>query len=285
MDDQIISSEDFAKAIELVQKQLDIHLKGEKKHRRKRFIIAALGGIPWVGGFLSASAALAAEKDQSKVSELQKQWLEEHKERILKLCDTITKILERVEGFGDEVQERLESPEYLTLVRKGFRTWDQADTDEKRELIRKLLSSACASKLCPDDLVRLFLDWIDTYHEAHFRVIREIYLNSGITRGAIWDHIAKSRPRENSAEADVYKLLIRDLSTGGVIRQHRETDVYGNYIKRNGSGRSKYGSSTMKSAFDDSEPYELTQLGKQFVHYTMQEIVPRIEGNEENSQS
>ena len=32
----------------------------------------------------------------------------------------------------------------------------------------------------------------------------------------------------------------------------------------------------MASAFDDEKSYELTELGKQFVHYTMNEIVPRI---------
>lgn len=32
----------------------------------------------------------------------------------------------------------------------------------------------------------------------------------------------------------------------------------------------------MASAFDDEKQYELTELGKQFVHYTMNEIVPRI---------
>jgi hypothetical protein len=33
----------------------------------------------------------------------------------------------------------------------------------------------------------------------------------------------------------------------------------------------------MKSAFDDEEPYELTELGKKFVHYVFTDIVPKIE--------
>jgi hypothetical protein len=33
----------------------------------------------------------------------------------------------------------------------------------------------------------------------------------------------------------------------------------------------------LKSAFDDQESYVLTALGKQFVHYTMNEIVARID--------
>jgi hypothetical protein len=33
----------------------------------------------------------------------------------------------------------------------------------------------------------------------------------------------------------------------------------------------------MKSAFDNEEQYELTQLGQQFVHYAMTELPPKIE--------
>ena len=33
----------------------------------------------------------------------------------------------------------------------------------------------------------------------------------------------------------------------------------------------------MKSAFDNSEQYELTELGKQFVHYVLTDVVTRLE--------
>jgi hypothetical protein len=36
----------------------------------------------------------------------------------------------------------------------------------------------------------------------------------------------------------------------------------------------------MKSVFDDSDEYELTELGKQFVHYAMNELAPRLEFRE-----
>jgi hypothetical protein len=32
----------------------------------------------------------------------------------------------------------------------------------------------------------------------------------------------------------------------------------------------------MKSAFDDDKQYELTELGAQFVRYTMEGVMPRI---------
>ena len=266
-------------ALKTVQNQLEDHLKGTERRKYTRFLVSALGSIPWVGSFFSALAAIEAEEDQGQFNELHRQWLEEHQEKINNLCQTLSEIIKRIEDFGDEVKDRLESPEYLTLTRKGFRIWDQADTDEKRDLVRRLLTNSCATELCTDDLVRLFLDWIQSYHEAHFKVIREIYRSPGITRGDIWDNISVSaeRPREDSAQADVYKLLIRDLSTGGVIRQHRETDASGQFMKRSTRGRSRSSSRTMTSAFDDTELYELTELGSQFVHYTMDEVTPRIE--------
>lgn len=75
-------------------------------------------------------------------------------------------------------------------------------------------------------------------------------------------------------EADLFKMLIRDLSTGGVIRQYRPTDYYGNFVKQK---RTKAPSSgTLKSAFDDQEQYVLTSLGQNFVHYTMNELNTKI---------
>lgn len=128
----------------------------------------------------------------------------------------------------------------------------------------------------PDDLVRLFLDWIDRYHEIHFSVIRVIYQNPGATRYQIWQEVHGEVPRENSSEADLFRLLIYDLSTGRVIRQHRPTDYQGNFIKKKNTGRRSPSSNVMKSAFSNEDPYELTELGKQFVHYTMNEVVPRV---------
>jgi hypothetical protein len=263
------------KAVEKVKNEIDQIFQGDKRRKYSRFFLAALGSIPWVGGFLGAMSALDAEKEQGQINEFLRGWLEEHKNKIDELRKTLSEIFARFEKFGEEIQERVESPQYLDLIRKGFRSWDQSDTQEKRDLIRKLLTNAGATKLCPDDLVRLFIDWIDQYHEAHFSVIKEIYKSPGITRAEIWDKIHVDRPREDSSEADLYKLLIRDLSMGSVIRQHRETNYDGQFKKQK-TKRSKSSSGTLKSAFDSEEPYELTELGKQFVHYTMEEVVPRI---------
>ena len=112
---------------------LKIEDKG-KKTRVTRFIISALSSIPWVGGVIGASTSLHGEKEQSKINDLQKLWLEGHHKKIEELAHTIFNIIERLETSGTETHNRLESEEYLSLVRKGFKEWDNAETTEKKEI-------------------------------------------------------------------------------------------------------------------------------------------------------
>ncbi|MNW21577.1 hypothetical protein D3C71_2225820 [compost metagenome] len=41
--------------------------------------------------------------------------------------------------------------------------------------------------------------------------------------------------------------------------------------------RTKESTNTLKSPFDNEKDYHLTELGRWFVHYTMNEVVPKIE--------
>jgi hypothetical protein len=250
--------------------------------RRKRILeaisLAALGSIPWVGGVLSASAAYNFNESGAKGNTLRDQWLKEHQQKLRDLQATLEQIFTRFESLGKEIEERIESSEYLMLVRKTFREWDQADTQEKQQLLVQLITNAAGTRICSDDILRLFLDWIRSYHEAHFAVIRQIHKNLGPTRYDIWLGVyGEPVPRDDSAEADLYKMLIRDLSIGGVIRQPRESDAAGHFRKKTTPARRISTSSTLESPFEDTKQYVLTELGKQFVHYTMNELVSRLE--------
>jgi hypothetical protein len=158
----------------------------ERQRIIRKITMAALGSIPWVGGFLTAAQAYKEEKGQIETDVLQRQWLEEHRLKMQNLARDLAEIIDRLNSIGEEINSRIESEQYLALVRKSFRLWDQADTEQKREYIRRLIANAGASTLCPDDLIRLFLDWLERYHEAHFKVMREIFKNPGITRHKIW---------------------------------------------------------------------------------------------------
>jgi hypothetical protein len=264
-----------------VIESIKAEIESASPSRRRRILeaiaLAALGSIPWIGGVISAAAAYKAEGSEFQRDDLLREWLQEHHEKLQNLRATLAQMVGRLEGFGQEVEERITSQDYLGLVRKTFRQWDQADTAEKRHLLVQLITNAAGTRVCSDDILRLFLDWVDTYHEAHFAVIREIYKNQGPTRYDIWIAVyGEPVPRDDSAEADLYRMLIRDLSMGGVIRQPRETDNRGRFIKKTRPPRRVAASSTIESAFEDTKQYVLTELGSQFVHYTMTELVARL---------
>lgn len=254
-------------------------LKDKGKWKKYARVVAnAMSAIPWVGTILSSGASIHGEMEQGKVNELYEEWLKVHKQKVGDLMVSLDEVAGRLESVHDDYEERIQSEEYLALVRRAFRSWDEAETQEKRAYVVNLISNAAASHLCPDDLIRLFNDWLDKYHETHFRVIRAIYQNPGITRLGIWQSVSEKVPRDDSAEADLYRLLIHDLSTGRVIRQFRQTTYDGQFMKQSTKGRSrKSSSSTMESAFENTKPYQLTELGSQFVHYTMNQVVKRIE--------
>lgn len=270
-------------AIQYIRNEIEKATPSSRNRLFESFIMAALGSIPWVGSILTAMASLHYDKDEVERDTLQTRWLEEHTNKLNRLEDTLQYIAQRFNSIGIEITDRIQSEDYLNLVRRAFRVWDRADTDEKRKYVADLITNSISTSLTSDDVLRLFIDWLDSYHEAHFAIIREIYQNPSTTRYEIWEAIHGELPREDSAEADLYRMLIRDLSTGGVIRQTREVTPDGQFLRRARRNHLNSTSPTMESSFEDTKPYVLTALGEQFVHYSMTEVVPRISRNNQKN--
>ena len=271
-------------SIDTIRGELANTQTNRKQRFAAKFFLAALSSIPWVGGYISALASFKIDENTVRENDLQTEWLQEHHKKLGRLKLTLAEIEVRFESLGSTVDKRIQSEEYLALVRKAFRVWDSADTEEKRKYVANVVTNACGTRLCSDDLIRLFIDWLALYHESHFAVIRELSKNPGSTRHDIWTELYDTQVREDSAEADLFKLLIRDLSTGGVIRQERDVNQLGQFRRKQSTKTLKgFASTTMKSAFDDKEAYVLTEMGKQFVHYTMNDVVIRITAGQEGS--
>lgn len=258
-----------------LRKDIDDHLHHGVGGKVARFALACLSSVPVVGGAIGGAGGAWSEAEQNRFNKILASWLKLQEEEMKEIGRTLVEVMDRLDKTDPEIEKRLQSPEYLSILKKAFRDWSAAESEEKRVLIRNLLANAAACRLCSDHIVRLFVEWIDKYSEPHFMVIKVVHKNPGSTRAEMWEKIHGQEVREDSAEADLFKLLIHDLSVGHVIRQHREVDYSGQFIKpspRRSSGSSPY----LKSAFDDEKVYELTELGRQFVHYTMNEIVPKI---------
>lgn len=230
------------------------------------------------GGALNGLMAEHSQQDQDKINRLINSWLQLQADEMKEIAETLFEVMSRLDLQDEQVMKRLESEEYLKLLKKCFRDWSAAESEEKRKLIANLLTAAAGAHISTDDMVRLFVTWIDKYSEGHFMIIRAVYNHSGITRHGIWSSISADDelPREDSLKADHFKLLIQDLTMGHLIRLHREVDYYGNFVKqpprKKGASNSGY-----TSAFDDEKQFELTELGEQFVHYTMSEHVQKLD--------
>jgi hypothetical protein len=236
------------------------------------------GAIPFAGGALSAIAGAWSEAEQERVNRFFEAWIRMLQDEFKEKAQTILDIMARLNLQDEAIAARVESKEFQSLLNKAFREWAGVESEQKRVYIRNVLSNAAASTLTGDDVVRMFIDWISQYSEMHFQVIGAIYNSDGITRGEVWRKIGRGAAREDSADADLYKLLFRDLSTGGIIRQHREVDYHGNFIAKTPEHRPKgSGPKPMASAFDEEDGYDLTELGRQFVHYAMTELPPKID--------
>ena len=251
-DPVVLNLEISAAASEVAQREAEIaERQGTRRGRfAKKFFLAAIGSIPWIGGYLSTLASLSADAADVEVSELQTQWLGEHHEKLGELEGTLTEVDARFASLGDTIKDRIESEDYLGIVRKAFRVWDAADTKEKRRYISNLVTNAGGTRVCSDDIVRMFVEWIERYHESHFAVVREIHQNPGSTRQDVWGALYDIEVSDNSPEADLFKLLFRDLSTGGIIRQERDVNQLGQFVRKRPAKAPKgYGARTMKSAF------------------------------------
>lgn len=264
--------------IENKSKGLDNALNGGAALGALRFALNVIGGlVPFAGGAISGASSAWSENEQQKINNLIQIWLKLQEDEIKEIGQTMFEILARIDLTDENIAKRMESPEYLSLVKKAFRDWSAAESEEKRKLIRNLLANAAGTNITGDDVIGMFLTWIDKYSEMHFKVIASIYNSGGISRFDVWQKVDGRQVADNSPEADLFKFIFYELTTGYVIRQHREVNYAGQYVKQQTVRRpAGMGNGVYVSPFEDGKQYELTGLGQQFVHYTMNEIVPRI---------
>src|SRR5581483_10922837 len=84
-----IPSSSEAAIVEALRAELAKSQPSRRRRIIEKFVLAALGSIPWVGGFLSAAASYKAEELSIRQDSLQTQWLEEHHLKLQKLKETI----------------------------------------------------------------------------------------------------------------------------------------------------------------------------------------------------
>jgi hypothetical protein len=189
--------------------------KGAPGSEIARITLNALSGaIPFAGGILSAIANEWSQRDQKRVNDFLLHWARMLAEEMREKEKTILEITARLDMKDEKTAERVASPEYQSLLRKGFRDWAGTESEEKRILVRNILANAAGATFVSDDVIKLFLEWIKNYSELHFAVVSAIYNSAGITRGGVWEKLGRGEVREDSADADLFKLIFRACLSG-----------------------------------------------------------------------
>ncbi|MEW6055922.1 MAG: hypothetical protein AB1540_04840 [Bdellovibrionota bacterium] len=175
---------------EALKQELEDALKGGQGPKAVRFTLAALGGlIPYVGSAIGTATSAWSEQESDRFQKILRTWLKIQEDEIKEIGKTLIEVMSRIDQANEKVQQRIESQEYLSLIKKCFRDWSAAESEEKRIIVRNLLANAAVPGVTSDDVIRLFIEWIDRYSELHFKVVRAIYNHSGITRGDVWNQI------------------------------------------------------------------------------------------------
>jgi gas vesicle protein len=113
------------------------------------------GVVPFAGGLLSAAAGAWSENEQERVNKFFKHWIKMLEDEIKEKERTILEIMARLDIHDEEIAKRLESKEYQSLLKKTFREWSGAESEDKRTYIRNILANAAASNMTSDEVVRL----------------------------------------------------------------------------------------------------------------------------------
>src|SRR5690242_12497479 len=75
----------------------------------EKFVMAAIGSIPWVGGFLAAAASIPGDEAEVRKDHLRSQWLDEHQRKLDQLRATLDEVSDRFEKLGPAIEERVQS--------------------------------------------------------------------------------------------------------------------------------------------------------------------------------
>src|SRR5688572_4813020 len=93
-----------------------------------RFALACLGGIPAIGGVFGAGAGAWSEAEQERFKRILTAWLKLQEDEIREIGQTLLEVMSRLDSTDDQIRQRIESPAYLSLVKKCFRDWSAAES-------------------------------------------------------------------------------------------------------------------------------------------------------------
>ena len=188
---------------------------------------AAGGAIPFAGGLLFAAAGVWSDTEQARAMETLRAWIKMLEDELQEKQLTILDIIARLDMHDEQINERVKSIEISRFSRRRSGVGRDREHQEAGIYPEDSTNAAAPIRLVSDDVVSPL--------SIGYRITRSSispslasYINAQALpapkSGTTW---VKVRSEKTWPEADLFKLLVRDLSTGGIIRQHREPTKQG----------------------------------------------------------
>jgi hypothetical protein len=108
------------RAIQFLRTELAREAPTNRRRLIEKFVLAALGSLPLVGGFVSAAVSYKTEEGTVRTDNLQTQWLEEHARKIVELMRSLAEVSQRFESLGPKIDARIQSEEYWSCRSGNF---------------------------------------------------------------------------------------------------------------------------------------------------------------------
>jgi hypothetical protein len=119
------------------EQELEQAMQSGTAPKLARFMLAAVSGVvPGFGGAIGGVASAWSEKEQDNINEILKNWLKFQEDELKEIGLTLAEVFFRLdqvdESIKEKVKQRVQSPEYLRLIKKCFRDWSAAERRVKK---------------------------------------------------------------------------------------------------------------------------------------------------------
>ena len=156
--------------------------EGGKAAKISRGALQVIGGaVPFAGGVLSAIAGAWSEGEQEKVNRFFEHWVRMLQDELKEKQDTIIEIMARLDLQDEAISQRVESKEYQSLLKKTFREWSGAESEDKR--IEKSSKNGRTGPDCPS-IAMILCGFIGGSYSRGMRIDWQLMTSAVTTRNA-----------------------------------------------------------------------------------------------------
>lgn len=192
---------------------------------------AGLSSIPYAGGPAAEFFSLIIVPPLSKRRD---EWIES-------IAKELKVLEEKVEDF--KVENLSQHETFITTVMYASQVAIRTHQKEKLKALRNSILNAALSNYPDEDLIFIFLHFIDTLTPLHIRTLK-FFENPH----PIKSYFLEAKFPELKGQRDFCNMIAKDLVSGGLISELMPTD-------------------TGRSPDILSELYIITEIGKQFINF------------------